>query len=260
MAAEILSELKDAKSSGGVWWSDLISIPLEKLKEATLSSGNRIPILYKGKPFHPAISGEKVVFNSKAKYFTPTIKIGGGDTYELVKLVQDEIVIPMIKTHIDLGKKKNVKTDIARYILETDSITVKYLVSEDVYNQMKDNSQAAIIKAVEFTNKAKVLGDDLQFLELKVYPDTHLIELTKQGHLESTLTAESLDDVKSFNATFPKGALIHGNINVSLFINNTYISLMTTIGKKVISDRRLVTHGFSMEEVERLTGYKIPSE
>jgi len=72
------------------------------------------------------------------------------------------------------------------------------------------------------------------------------------------LSVEDFEAVTLFNIIFPKDVLEYLNLNLNMFVDDTYISLLTSIGKYIISDRIMVSNGSSMNEVERITRYKIP--
>jgi len=256
--SEILNELNKAKSNGGIWWRDLISVPLAILNSTKVSTGTRVPILYKGKQLSPMMKGERVLFSTRESEkftYTPVLKIGEGDSYELIRLLQDEIVYPLIKAHIALGNGEK-ETELMKYILENPDIEVKYLVND--HDLLEEDTEYALIEADEFSNKTKVVGDS-KFFDLKVYPNTVVSTLDKQ-HSQHVLSASDLKGSKVVNTVFPMGSLVYGNMTVSLYISDRYISLVPSLGKKVISDQRQVNVGFTLDEIADMTGFNCTEE
>ncbi len=104
----------------------------------------------------------------------------------------------MIEAHIELGsqlkKQKQNNDAITKFILETDSIKVKYLVNEEVYNSMEGKSQMAVITAKNVTAKLKEYG-----VLLKVYSNT-AVTVNEKNQL---ITSNDLKTLNVINEVFP---------------------------------------------------------
>jgi len=65
--------------------------------------------------------------NEKSTY-TPVRKIREGELYELITMLQDEMLYPLIKARIVLGNGED-ETELMKYFLDNVAIDVKYLVN-----------------------------------------------------------------------------------------------------------------------------------
>jgi len=197
---DVLDTLINAKETGSaVWCSELVRMPLDKLKENPVG---KVPLIYKCKPLNIVFNKENVVMGSSNDTmfdYSASIKLSDSTAYKLVELI-GEIVQSMTLAYKVLGDRTEYSDidPVLQHILN--DYETKYAVDPKTYKKLDPEAkkEAVVLTASELSSRAKEFSTGTKTLDLNLYP-CYVTVGDKDGTREETVDTEGLKTQRHVN-------------------------------------------------------------